>query len=240
MYPRTRQAIFSDDYVERVRKMDEANLIGCWTHGESTSAIAFDQSPQKNNGAYTAVALGRAGIGDGGTSALFDGSASFNNIYSVASDFNGTEGGLLIWGKVSAAGVWEDSTARSLITLWASNDNRLSINRTTTNNQIRFAYKAGGTLETYDLTISRTGWTAFGLTWSDTGDKVKYFENGVLKETDTGVGTWSGAVQAAASLIGASNSTPTQVWSGFAGPAFLWKGVPSDTLIKEASTVRRA
>jgi hypothetical protein len=60
---------------------------------EPAGAISIDQSNNGRNGAYTGVTLGATGIGDGRTSATFDGATSYNNIYSAALNtaWNGAE-----------------------------------------------------------------------------------------------------------------------------------------------------
>ncbi len=98
-------------YWQKVRQTAPANLIGYWPMWEPSGSTSFDISNEGNDGAYTGVALGSQGIGDGRSSPTFDGTNDFNNVYSAglaADDLlsnSGFEtaggGGADIWGSWS-------------------------------------------------------------------------------------------------------------------------------------------
>jgi hypothetical protein len=217
--------IFGEEYNTKVLTVDRANLIGYWPMWEPSGGDAFDLSPEGNDGAYTGVTLGQAGIGDGRTCPLFDGANDYNDIYSAAlnTDFDGAEGTLLVWAKVTA-GVWTDNTNRKLVhvgadisenyvTLWKVGDNNLA-----------FTYEAGNTLsQVYPLAITPSGWFVLAITWSKSGDKVIAYHNGAQTgSTLTSLGTWSGALDSTLCVVGAQSITPTHPWSGTLAHAALW------------------
>ena len=137
--------------------------------------------------------------------------------------FLGDEGTLLAWAKVSAAGVWTDGENRYIVHLKVDNDNYICIKKDDVNNKLQFDYMAGGVLETYSETlISETGWIEVGMTWSKSEDAVKYYYSGLLKQTDTALGVWTGDLLNLTATVGAANITPASVWLGDVGPVPLW------------------
>ena len=79
------------NYVTYTGKIQALGPIAYWPLSEASGTTIVDASGNARNGAYTAVTLGQAGIGDGRTSASFDGSTSFGDLYSasLAGAFNG-------------------------------------------------------------------------------------------------------------------------------------------------------
>ena len=74
----------SKSYLNKILSAERQNLAGCWLQKEGSGLISYDYSGNKHDGTYTDVTLGQAGVpGMGYTSPLYDGTASFNNIYSA-------------------------------------------------------------------------------------------------------------------------------------------------------------
>lgn len=195
--------------------------------GELSGTVSTDYSPQKNDGAYTGVSLGYRGIGDGRTCPLFDGANDLNNIYSAAlnTDFNGLEGTIAVWAKVSAAGVWADATLRVIMRLRVDASNEVQIRKTATANQLSWLYVAGGTTDSVASTAlgAATDWLHLALTWSDSEDSLKAYANGVqVGLTQTTLGDWTGVLSSTTCHIGAASTTPTNVWDGYLAHAALW------------------
>lgn len=210
-------------YSEKVARIAPANMIGWWRMAEPSGSVSLDSSPQGNNGAYTAVTLNQTGIGDGLTAASFDGTSSLNNIYSaaLASDFNGAEGTLAGWAKVSAAGVWSDGVGRALVHFKRDTSNFILIRKAGAANNLFWDYRAGGTQESALVSCSLTAYFHIALTWSKAAEEVKFYLNGVQSgSTATALGTFGGAITEA--QVGAASTVPGEVWSGLLAHAMLW------------------
>tara|TARA_R100000664_G_C2742401_1_gene130640 strand:+ start:324 stop:1046 length:723 start_codon:yes stop_codon:yes gene_type:complete len=128
------------------------------------------------------------------------------NIYSLA--FNGTDEYVSIDGFTS-----EISTATGTISAWvkinttsstgkiwecrvsSSTDNLFNLLYHAGTNQVRFTYKAGGTLRTAIFSDAIEGdgkWHNIVGTWDTVADEIKVYLDGTLKDTTTGLGTWAG------------------------------------------------
>lgn len=201
----------SRTYTQKVLALSP---LGYWPLNGS----ANDASGNGYNGAATAVTYG-TGIGDGGQAGVFDGSTSFIDIYSAgfAGAVNTAELTVSAWCKVTNAGVWTDGSNDIAINLSASATNAIRLYKTSTNNQIQFQYYAGGTNKNVSDTslAGATGWFHFAMTVTKSGDAMIAYLNGAkVGATQTGLGTWSGALAATTTAIGALNTTPIQVWNG--------------------------
>ncbi len=204
------------DYQRKVLIVSPIPPIGYWPMAEPSGGVALDASGNMRHGAYTSATLGQPGRGDGRTSVLFNGTSSTNNAYSasLAGAFNGAEGSLCGWFKVSGAGVWTDATTRRLAYFFVDSSNRVSILRTATNNQLSAFYLAGGTNKSVNFTASSLDWFHVAITWSKSADQVKVYLNGIQQgATQTGLGTWAGAL--ASSTVRFGSATGGEFWSGF-------------------------
>lgn len=218
-------------YITAIADDTHLTLSSSTTVGASsftyTRQISIDSSKELNNGLYRNVTLGQPGIGDGLTAASYDGTTSFDNIYSAAlnADFNNQEGTVAAWAKMSAAGVWTDGTQRSVVRLGADNNNFVIIDRSTTNNELRFRYTAGGTAIAVATTAfgGSLAWLSLACTWSKSGDAFKAYVNGLqVGTTQTGLGVWAGALGATVNNLGAGTTGPATPWSGLLAHAMLW------------------
>ncbi len=227
MPSRTRRTLFTPHYTAKVRRTGAASLIGYWPLAEKAGSVGYDASGYGRNGTYTNATLGVAGIGDGG-SAVSIAATGFCNVYSTSLNgaFNNAEGTMAVWVKVSAAGVWTDATLRETFYISADANNEiLPFLRTATNNQITIAYRAGGTLKSVSSTAygGITGWLHAAVTWSIAANQMIGYINGVqVGATQTGLGTWSGALGSTRCNIGAQTTTPAQPWSGSLAHAAIW------------------
>lgn len=146
--------------------------------------------------------------------------------------FNGEEGTALIWGRVSGSGVWTDATARRLLTLGVDASNYVAIYKHT-DNDVYCAYNAAGTLESQALSIGTpTDWFQVAVTWSKAADQFKAYLNGAqVGATGSGLGIWSGAIASTLAVVGASSTTPADVWSGLLANVCLWNRALNATQI---------
>lgn len=216
--------------------------IAYWPMDESSGAVAFDRSGNSRNGAYTGVALGATGIGDGRTSASFDGTTSYNNVFgaSLAAAFNNQEGTAIVWIKASASGIWTDGVNRRFLRFAVDANNQVVFNKSSSNNNTDILYVAGSV--TKGVTVSTfggsTAWNCIGITWSKSADQVKAYGNGVqVSATTTGLGVWAGSIAATTTLIGAFVTTPTNVWSGSLAHCAIWNRALSAAEMLAAATV---
>jgi hypothetical protein len=214
------------EYYSRVLSISRANLLAYWPLWEPAGTVATDVSGAGRHGAYTAVALGQPGIGDGRTAGQFGGAASYANVYSagLAGAFNGAEGTLSVWARVANVGVWTDGATRFIANLAAHiTDNRVVFAKLNPNT-MRFRYTAGGTAILYDTPYAGTGWTHCAITWSKAANAVHCYINGIdLSGALPGLGVWAGALNATLTYVGATDSVPTNVWSGGLAHVALWK-----------------
>lgn len=213
----------SSRYIAKVKNLGP---IGYWPMVENSGTISLDESGSRRDGVYTAVTLGQTGIGDGRTAASFNGTTSFNDIYTagLAGAFNGNEGTLHMWIKASAVGIWTDAVARSLAYLQVNTNNRVSFDRLTSNNNVRVRHVGGATSKTVTIAAGpSTGWISLGMTWSDTADQMIAYLNGVQSgATQTALGTFVGSLVSTTTILGTENTTPVTLWSGFLAHAAVW------------------
>jgi hypothetical protein len=223
----TRYALLAKtaDYSKKILATSYGNLIGYWPLAEVSGSTITDLSSRSHNGTATGFDLLYPGIGDGRSCPNLDGVNDNGNIYSagLASDFDGQEGAVSLWLRVSGVGVWSDATFRNSLTLRVDANNQLLVRKSTTNNILQGLYIAGGTTKTVNITTSSIGWLHLAITWSKSGDQVGVYLNGALQGSLlTGLGTWAGSLASNSAVIGAVSTTPTNVWSGTIAHVALW------------------
>ena len=198
--------------------------VAYWPLSEASGTAATCLTNPAMNGTYSSDVSGwpvGTGIGDGNTAPGFDGTNDYIDIYSVPfrDAFDGGEGTVHGWFRVSAVGDWTDGIQRLVVRLYIDANNYISIYKSNANNTFGFEYKAGGTLE-FQLTAGMTATTAIplALTWSATADAVIYYLNGTTSgAADAGLGVWAGQLAALTTLIGAGNQVPVNSWKGAIG-----------------------
>ncbi len=243
--PRTKKPFLIDPdlvYYNKVRALRYPSLIAYWPLWEASGPIAVDYSGRNLIGAYTAVNLGRDGIGDGKTSASFDGTTSYVNIYSTElnSLFNGLEGTLSFWFKVANAGVWTDATLRRMAMLYVNGSNYLGFGKTTTNNTLQVFYGAGGTAETINSAAvgGDVGWIHSALTWSKTGDLFALYLKGNFIASSATLGNWTGNLSATQTIIGATSTVPANPFNGYIAHYAFWNATLTAGEIETLSRIR--
>lgn len=181
-----------------------------------------------DNGTYSAgVTLGANGIGDGKTGIATD--ADNVNLYSAAlnASFNPALFSIMIWTQITNPGVWIDATNRWMFQLRADVNNRLYFYKTTTNNQVRFDYIAGGTNK--NVVYSTSGpltYLSLLATVSKVADEMKFFVNGAqVGVTQTGLGNWVGALTSTVCTLAASNTSSASPNIGNLAHAVLWNKI---------------
>jgi len=218
-------------YSGKILGTAAANLIGYWPLWETSGATADNlEGTAARDGAYTGVTLNSSTGPDGKPVPLFDGANDFVDIYSASLNtaFSGAEGTAAIWVKVSAAGVWTDSTARYPLTLKEDANNSVIISKFTTDNTIRFAYEANNVIEPVaDTSIGgSTAWNHLAVTWSKSSGgtgEVKGYINGVqVGTTQQTLGVYAGELFINTTVIGAVSNAPASAWSGWLAHCAVW------------------
>lgn len=196
------------------------------------ATVMLDASGNARNGAYKAAGepvLGVVGIGDGRTSAQYDGTNDFANAYTagMAGAFNGAEGTILIW----AAGTASAGTAQRMISLQVDGNNLVRIRWNATNGAMTFDYIAGGTAKQVvanALMAAGAAYACYALTWSASGDAAKAYKNGVQQgSTQTGLGTFAGSLGATLCCIGAADTSSGSPFIGSQAHAAIFSSALS-------------
>lgn len=215
--------------------------IAYWPFADPSGSVATDESGNSRDGAYSNVTLGATGIGDGRTAATFNGSTSYVNIYSAsfAAAFSGSTGTVALWARVSAAGVWTDTTVRRFVVIQADANNILRFHRLTTNNVVSYQAFFGGVNSFVNFTTGApTGWFHIAITWDKPANQMKaYFAGAQVGTTQTIGGTWAGSPAATTTVVGAANTTPIERWSGDIAHVAVWTSALTSTQIASLATV---
>ena len=227
-------------YADALRSIFGNSLIGLWPQDETAGTVAYDRSGRGHNGAYTGVTLANGDSIRGTKAPLYDGTNDFNNIYSaaLAAAFNGVEGTLLCWARVSAAGVWTDGGMRYIVNIQADVNNYIIVRKGAEVNNLAMLVKGGG--QASDIatgTFSGTGWMCLALTWSVVGGALIGYLNGAVLHKDdslTSVGNWAGVPAATLTCIGAQTTGGAYPWSGLIGPVALLNYAATHAQIKAA------
>ncbi len=203
------------------------SLLAYWPLWDVTGTAIPDISGKARNGTATGFDLLYPGIGDGRSCPNLDGVNDLGNVYSagLAGDFNGAEGSLMAWFKVSGSGVWTDGIQRQIARFAVDANNRATILKSSSNNVLSYQYIAGGVASAPLATsISSLVWNCMLLTWSKSADQVKGFLNGVqVDTTKTGLGVFAGTLVSSGASIGSSSgSAAGNVWSGTLAHVALW------------------
>lgn len=194
------------------QKIQALGPIAYYPQAEPSGTTIVDESGNGRNGTYVGVTLGQPGIGDGRTAAGYDGATSYGNIYSasLAGAWNGAEGTIVAWQRSSGG------SSRCILRLQADASNLVQLFSTGTANEVQFRYTAGGTVKQI-LDSSNVFGSLFSiaLTWSKSNDQMRAYAKGVqVGATQTGLGTWAGALATTLCCIGAASTTPTLSWLG--------------------------
>ncbi len=222
-----RRRVLRNAYSRKILATASANLLGYWPLTEHTGTNADNaEGTAARDGTYTGVTLAGTTFLDGSPAGTWDGTNDYCDVYSANLNgvFNGAEGSAIIWHKVSGAGVWTDSTERRLLNFGVDGDNFVNIFKSTSNNRIDYLREGGNTRETVLLTShSPLGWTLYGVTWSESGDKVIAYVNGVQTgSTQATLGTWTGSLGSTINTLGAGSTGPSAVVDGHVAHPAVW------------------
>lgn len=222
----TRFRLSSAPYVDKVLGYAP---IAFWRLNEASGSDALDSSTNGYDGLYSGPTLAALTGPDGSNAPSFNGTSDRVLLSSsgVIADLDMTEGTALLWFK-PASGVWTDGATRYALGIYASGTNYLVIGKDSSN-RLAMQYRAGGTTKQYlDGTFTSTDWVCAVMTWSASADEVKFYIDGAqVGSTQTGLGTWSGAVTS----VTLGSYIASFFWSGGLALGALFDTVLSDTAV---------
>ena len=220
-----------------------AGPIAYWPRWEPAGATAVNLVAATMNGTNTAVTLAQPGIGDGATSASYDGATSYTDVYSaaLAAAFNGAEGTIALWAKVSGAGVWTDGITRMAFYIAVAANNRVTVGKSAVNNTLFWTYTAGGVNLAPTAACTLTTWMHLAVTWSASagldGEMCGYLNGAAAFATQTTLGVWAGALDNTLTAIGAQSTVPALVFSGTLAHCAVWDHALTPAEIAALATV---
>jgi hypothetical protein len=212
----------SDAYPSLPNSALLSGMIGWWPLSEQSGTAVKNEICAEGNGVLGAGAaaptIAVAGIGDGRSCFSFDG-GDYVDIYSawLAAHFSGAKGSLGIWARITDAAVWNDGVARYFASIRSDGSNLIRITKPAVLNTVRCVYIAAGTILTVDDVSlgGATDWFLIGITWDKSADEFKAYINGAqVGVTQTGLGTWTGALDTTTCNLGAQTTTPTSPHKG--------------------------
>lgn len=185
------------------------------------------------NGDHTGVTVGQP-IGPGPLLAgSYDNIDDYTNLLSA--ELNSmltpnTSGQVEIYAQVSGVGVWTDNNLLVLLNLEADVNNYFRMSKNTSN-ELQWDVMADGTLESVVLAVTPLTPFLMTLKWNVPGVGMRAFYNGALTGSAHAIaGTFVGNLTTA--VIGALNTTPTNVWDGLAALVSDYRAEASDAETK--------
>jgi hypothetical protein len=226
-------------YFAKIISINRAALIGYWRCNEASGTLANDSSGLLNDALLYGLTPGAPGIGDGESAFGGDGANDALKIYSTGlrDNFDGQLGTLLFWFKAQADSVWTDGVARYLARLYASAGNDIFVYKVG-NRQLDFVYRAGGTTKTVSSgSLSGTDWHSVALRWNKPADKYDVWFGAAQLGSQSGLGTWTGALNTAGTVLFAADNGGGLSWYGAGAHGALWSDVLTDEEIVYVSTL---
>lgn len=208
---------YSIDYYQRLISMFGTSLIAYWPLWEVSGNVANDVSGNNRNGTYSGVQLGQTGIFDGRGYATF-GTGDYCNIYSSSLNtvFNGSEGSINIWYKVSGSSIWTSASNQTLTYIKGSGNNYLRFYHPASNDYFMLSiYANNGVFRSGYVFCKSLDWFNLIVSWSASGSYVKYFVNGYNDFTISGSNVWSGSpLSSTECTLGSLNTAGAFSWDG--------------------------
>jgi lysophospholipase L1-like esterase len=176
-----------------------SSLVSDYPLWETSGKTVVDLSPNKRSGAYE----GNPSLSD--VPALcenaprFDGVDDSADVYSagLASAFNGDEGTVILQVKIEKE-EWIDGKAAFYLALRSDSNNNIEFYKSA-NNQLEFAYTAGGTRVSSTINdIATDHWVTYAITWSKSNKRFfGYVAGESIYPAQTGLGVWAGKLTSA-------------------------------------------
>lgn len=233
-----------DKYLDKlIALFGRSSIVEIWPQNEPAGSTVSRGIVNGYNGAYSNVTLGQPGIGDGNTAALYNGTTSFNNVFSapLAAVINGAEGSLFAWANIPS-GTWSGIGSRKIVVLQADVNNYIQIDLTNTGT-VRFLHNRQGNISVVTTAaLSGPAFRFFMMTWSKStgiGELRGYLDDIADSENPVSIatGTFTGTPAATTTVIGAASTVPATVWPGKIAPVGVLNRKASDSEVVQAHIV---
>lgn len=187
---------------------------------ELSGSVAYDISPESNNGTYHNVTLSAADSPITTDRMPFFGTNGYIDLYSSAlnSDFNGNIGSIAFFIQALNLGVWSDLDFMGLLSLMADGDSNLvSIYKTNVTNLIIVEYISGGFANSTAIEIVPTiSPIHIALTWVNASSRINTYVNGELRVSNAwNPGLWEGNLDPTLCLLGKNDFLGFVGWEGY-------------------------
>jgi hypothetical protein len=193
-------------------------LVAYWKLDEESGTTAVNaEGTATRDGTYVnSPALQAATFPNGDLVALFDGVNDAANMYTASLDsvWNGTKGWLSVWFQDAALGLEgrnyvfsiDTGTGLNIISLFTDNTNPSTL---------EMYYKANNVFKFTSWYNYSARWHNLTMDWDDAGtDAVRWWFDGVLIKTITGIGTWGEPLIDNSTTFGAISKSGTFSWNG--------------------------
>jgi YD repeat-containing protein len=183
----------------RILNLFNDSTIAYYPLMETSGKNIVDLSPNNRSGVYegnpalnTVPALCE-------NAPQFDGVDDIADVFSagLASGFNGDEGTIIMQLKVEKE-EWIDGNTAYYLSLSADPNNNIALYKSA-NNQLEFAYTAGGKRVSATINdIATDHWVTYTITWSKSQDRFySYVAGELIYPAQTGLGDWAGELTTA-------------------------------------------
>lgn len=176
-------------YYQRLISMFGASLKRYFMIDESSGTTAIDSSPNHINGTYANLTLGQPGIGDGKTSAAYNGSNS--NLTAGTNVLSGAA-----WDECTLGMYVKTNDPAETQVFFSIYDITgfvqviqcgVAIN---TPNKLEVIHKITGLEKTGSVDFTSTAWNSIIMSISRSSNRLRLIVNGIIAKTVTGFGTW--------------------------------------------------
>jgi len=232
-------------YNRKVREIASTSLVAYWPMNERSGTTVYDWSSTGYHGTSTNVSVAdrwRQGA-DGGSCYRFDGSTSYVNIYTALAVGVTTIGSISVWFACEPTYL-NGTTLGRIFTMSADANNAFILEKTATANTFRGAYIAGGTTDSVSPVLRQADnnphpeWHHLGASLTVAGDMLKIYVDGAQSSTtQTGLGTWAGAIAATLFCIGSGSTVPANVFNGWLQHMAIWSTVLTDDEFAELGKI---
>ncbi len=178
----------------------------------SGGTTLLDVSGNGYNGTNGGTTLAAA-VGPDGRRAPLSAGSNYINFYSagLGTNFSFDLGSIMMWIKITTAGVWTDGVQRKPLRFLRDGDNQIAIQKVA-NNQLRFTRKAGGvTIDTSINGLTTVNWVCCIATWDQAADIQTFnlFHDNIIESNSTaGLSAATGSgLSAANTCIFAQNTS---------------------------------
>jgi hypothetical protein len=198
------------------------------------NGVALEESPSALNGAHDLdnVLLGPNKV-------YFGGAGMFTDCYSagMVAIFDGDEGGVIQGLRMHDVSVWTDGNARRGESFGnAAGTDQITMRKDAVNNRFGWRRWANSVAQSINKDgLTTVDWFYPGMTWSLTDDEVIAYWNGLPEGApQSGLQPWQDPLHATRTVLGANDTTPTNVFNGWIGDT-VWVFGSAPTAAQMAS-----